>query len=291
MLPLNVWNTIYLFFYCRYNCEYGAKDFSRIVKPITASLLRKPRKKQVLMVPVQEGNTLAPTRRARAKRNQGGQGRKPPRVFKQQTGGSIMKCTNPTPDLNEIPLVMDSPHPLLRLSRKGLPERRKLNAMSIVVCYLRPVLRKAILGLLTSAKPARKRGPAKNKANTKAHHAVSSESHAHEVICTEGKSDVAITTDGHVLSEGVHVQTSIQLDNFKVCQATSCSATNVEQSSMTLEELACGGYVRDTGMSFPPECDIVIGDCPPEEGPGEVLNLVQIEASFQCGAGRSKERA
>jgi hypothetical protein len=134
------------FFYCRYKCEYGPKDFSRIVKPITESLLRKPRKKQVLMETVQEGNTLAPTRRARAKRNQGGQGRKPPRVFKQQTGGSIMKCTNPTPDLNEIPLVMDSPHPLLRPSRKRLPERRKLNAMPIVVCYLRPVLRKAILG-------------------------------------------------------------------------------------------------------------------------------------------------
>ena len=68
----------------------------------------------------------------------------------------------------------------------------------------------------------RRRGPAKNKANVKAQHVVSSQSHADEVISTEGKSDVAITTDGHVLNEGVPVQSSIQSDNFEVCQATPC---------------------------------------------------------------------
>lgn len=62
-----------------------------------------------------------------------------------------MECTNPIPDLNEVPLVIDSPHPLLRPSRKKLLERRKLNAMLIVVCYLRPMLRKAILGCYSRA--------------------------------------------------------------------------------------------------------------------------------------------
>ena len=255
------------------------------VKPITESLLRKPRKKQVLMVPVQEGNTLAPTRRARAKRTQGGQGRKPPRVFKPKTGGSIMECTNPIPDLNEIPLVMDSPPPPAKAVKKRAPRKKK--AQCNADCGLLPSssVTEGNFGLLTSAKPARKRGPTKNKANAKAQHAVSSESHVDEVISTKGKSDVAITTDGHVLSEGVHVQTLIHSDSFKVCQATPCSATNVERSSVRLEELACGGYVRDTGMFFPPDYDIVIEDCPPEEGPGEVLNPVQIEASFPVRSG------
>lgn len=121
------------------------------------SLLRKPRKKQVLMETVQEGNALAPTRKSRANRSQGGQGRKPLRNFKPKTGGSIIEpmdwmvadpvtvpkkrgprkkatpatqseaaddtgphgCTNVIPDLNEVPMVMDSPHPLLRRSKKG----------------------------------------------------------------------------------------------------------------------------------------------------------------------------
>lgn len=214
------------FFYCRYKCEYGPKDFSRIVKPITESLLWKLRKKQVLMETVQEGNTLAPTRKARANRSQGGQGRKPPRTFKPKTGGSIIEpmdwmvadpitvpkkrgprkkatlatqseaaddtgphgCTNVIPDLNEVPMVMDSPPPPAKAVKKRAPRKKKVEC-------------NADCGLLPSAKHAR------------------------------------------------------------------------------------NGYGGDTGMPLPPVCDTVIGDCPPEEGPGEVLNPVEIEASFPVRSG------
>ena len=38
-------------------------------------------------------------------------------------------------------------------------------------------------------------------------------------------------------------------------------------------------------MPLAPDCDTVIGDCPPEEGPVEVLNPVEIEASFPVRSG------
>ena len=76
------------------------------------------------MVPVQEGNTLAPTRKARTKCSQGSQGRKPVCVFKPKTGGYIMECTNPIPDFNEVPLVMDPPPPA-KVVKKRDPSKKK----------------------------------------------------------------------------------------------------------------------------------------------------------------------
>lgn len=152
----------------RYKCEYGPKDYSRIVKPITAELLPKPRKKlRKPDVPL-EGNLVAPTRKARAKRAKVGDGRKPPRRFKSKTPAthgdatesvvenpvqspkkrSIRKkkgccdnggvpgvgnegsCEAAIPDLNELPSVCDPEVPPLKVVRKRGPGKKKCESHS-----------------------------------------------------------------------------------------------------------------------------------------------------------------
>ena len=155
-----------MFFSDRYKCEYGPKDFSRIVKPITESLRKKPRKKATVPVAVQEGNALAPTRKARAKRTDGGQARKAPRRFKAKPGGTIIdamdwmagepakppmkrgsrkKKITPTnqvastgpdsqkgclliPDLNELPSPHESPSPPVKTVRKRASKKKPQSA-------------------------------------------------------------------------------------------------------------------------------------------------------------------
>ena len=78
--------------YCcirRFRCEYGPKDFSHIVKPISEDLLPKPKKKLRVPDSVPEGNTLAPTQKARAKQTKSDGGRKPPRKFKAKTPATV----------------------------------------------------------------------------------------------------------------------------------------------------------------------------------------------------------
>lgn len=106
---------------CRYKCEYGPQDYSRIVKPITEDLLPKPKKKPRAPDAVPEGNVLAPTRKARAKRAKGPNGRKPPRKFK-----SIGGVTLSIPDLNELPSIDDPLPEPAKIVKKRQPRKKLL---------------------------------------------------------------------------------------------------------------------------------------------------------------------
>ena len=154
----------------RYKCEYGPKDYSRIVKPITEELLPKPRKKLRKPDVPQEGNLVAPTRKARAKRAKAGDVRKPPRRFKSKTPategdatesvvenpvqspkkrsvrkkkgccdngcvpvvGNEGSCEAAIPDLNELPTVCDPDVPPLKVVRKRGPRKKKCESHSPV---------------------------------------------------------------------------------------------------------------------------------------------------------------
>ena len=110
-------------YYCclhRFRCEYGPKDFSNIVKPISEDLLPKPKKKIRVPDCVPEGSTLAPTRKARAKRTKSSPGRKPRRKFKSKT---------PVTDAMDFMVQDPVPSPKRRRPRKA-----KGQTLSAVAC-------------------------------------------------------------------------------------------------------------------------------------------------------------
>ena len=138
---------------CRYKCEYGPQDYSRIVKPITEDLLPKPKKKPCAPDAVPEGNVLAPTRKARAKRAKGLNVRKPLRKFK-----SISGVTFSIPDLNVLPSIDD---PLLepaKIVKKRQP-RKKLIPEPAGSDGAAPMV--SVTGSDISTKTIKKRGPRK----------------------------------------------------------------------------------------------------------------------------------
>ncbi len=100
----------------RYKCEYGPQDYSKIVKPISEELLPKPKMKPCTPELQPEGNALAPTRKARAKRSNAGEGRKPPRKFKSKTASGGMDAMD---------WMVEDPTPL---PTKGRPRKKKIVA-------------------------------------------------------------------------------------------------------------------------------------------------------------------
>lgn len=140
---------------CRYKCEYGPQDYSGIVKPITVDLLPKPKKKPHAPDAVPEGNVLAPTKKARAKRAKGPNGRKPPRKFKS-TGG----VTFSIPDLNELPTIDDPLPEPAKIVKKRQP-RKKLLPEPAGSDGPTPMV--SVTGIDISTKTIKKRGPRKKK--------------------------------------------------------------------------------------------------------------------------------
>lgn len=132
------------------------------MKPITEDLLPKERKKYRIPDSIPEGNMLAPTRKARAKRAPKSEARKAPRKFKSRPGvdvdamdwmlqdpvvppkmrvsrkkkgvvGDGVTALDPTeghagciPDLNEVPAVEDPVVDSANVSKKRAPRKKKL---------------------------------------------------------------------------------------------------------------------------------------------------------------------
>lgn len=86
------------------------------MKPIFEELLPKPKMKPCTPELQPEGNALAPTRKARAKRSNAGEGRKPPRKFKSKTASGGMDAMD---------WMVEDPTPL---PTKGRPRKKKVVA-------------------------------------------------------------------------------------------------------------------------------------------------------------------